>query len=713
MYYYQLDALRLRETFAPALQGMNNSMREAEIFLKCIELYPIYIQKDDLFAGWYGFESKEALEGIYSCAKTLSEPEVETSEQVKWLFKQGYLPAGHDIAHHISDYKAILARGINAYIEDVKAELKNPDNNEDKNNYLLSMLKALGGAELLSSRFAMLAEKCADEVENAEDKKRLRTIAEICKKVPMQPPTDFLEAVQAVCFVRMLNCMSTFTCISVSLGNFDQYMYPYYLKSKEKGMTDEEVTSIILQLFRMLDNYGGKDCALSVGGVDENGNDITNELSYLLVRAEKQSKLCSPLFVARINKNTPAEFMRELVSKELFEMGQPSFYSEENCYEAIVKRGVEKERAKQYQISSCMNIAMADSDVVNAWGCRANTHLALELALNGGKAFGDNIGVPLKTKPKSDYKNIDEVFEQYKAYMTELFDYAMDWSAEHTRIFANEFPAPWLSALAKTCVQRGKDRWGGGAEFQIMVIEMMGFANTADSFTAIETLVFDEKKYTVAELVEAAKANYENYEAIHWDLLKCDKYGMNKERADKNARKLLDLNADICQNKQKENVYYAPSLHTLWNDVYWGKGIGAFLDGRRAGEPVNKNAGPSTSVRNAGPTNVVLSATKIDQSRYSGGQALDVHIGVRNLETVTNRDKIAAFIRTYFSLGGLQIQVNGLSTETLQKAYNSPEKYPNLMVRIGGHSRYFNEFGNEMKLKFIERFKVEEGAFGS
>jgi formate C-acetyltransferase len=265
--------------------------------------------------------------------------------------------------------------------------------------------------------------------------------------------------------------------------------------------------------------------------------------------------------------------------------------------------------------------------------------------------------------------------------------------------------------LTEDCISRGKDRWNGGALYHDIVVETFALADTADAFTAIQKLVFEEKKYTLEQFVQAARANYEGFEELHRDILACPKYGMGEPAADENAQCLARLYADLCEARYAENRRYLPSLHTLSSDISWGVQRPAFFGGRKAGEPVAKNAGPTTAARKAGPTNLVLSAGSLDQTRYSGGQALDIHIGVRNLDSVANRDKIAALIRTYFELGGLQIQVNGLSVDTLKKAYADPAAYPDLIVRIGGHSRYFNDFDDTMKRRFIERFEVEEGAF--
>ena len=715
MYEYELKFSRLRAKYESEWEGLSKPMREARLFRKALELYPLHIRCGDVLAGWYGYASREEMEKVYGDvpdqSSILPEPPHDGKTPVEWLKKHGFKPGSYDRGHYELDYQTLLARGLDAYLADVEKELQNSENSAEKNEYLLGMRAALACAEVFSNRYADLAEQMAREEADETEKNKLLRMAAACRKLPMKPAEDFFEAVQSAYLIWSLSCISYGTWVSVSFGSFDQFMYPYYQKSKEKGMTEEEMIEILLQLFRMLDVYNGVDCVISVGGVDADGNDLTNELSYLLVKAEKHSKLRSPLFVARVNRNTPQKLMRELISSELFEMGQPSFYSEENCLAAMRGRGIDEATARGYGISTCMNPVIPGSEVTHGWGCMVNTHLPLELTLNNGRPICGELPIALKTKPRADYQNADEIFAQYERYLRELFEIAMTWQQEHTVRHAKEFPNPFLSALTNDCIKRGKDRWDGGAVYHNLVIEAFGFANTADAVTAIEKLVFEEKKYRVSDLIEAARADYEGYEALHKDLLQCDKYGMNVERADRNAYRVLSIVSNICEENRAENRRYLPSMHTLWTDVEWGAKRSAFLDGRRAGEPVNKNAGPSTLVRRVGPTSIALSACKMDQIRFSGGQALDVHIGIRNMDSERNRDKIAAYIQTYFRLGGLQLQINGLTSETLQRAYDKPADYPNLMVRIGGHSRYFNDFTNRMKQEFIQRFRVEEGAF--
>lgn len=715
MYYYQLPFNRLRSKYQSDWKGLSNPMREATLFRKVIELYPIHIQQGDLIAGWYGFDSKERMEALYEDFVPLHSdvellPQGDGSPE-KCLQKNGVKAGRYDRGHYELDYQTLLARGINAYLGDVEKELQRSDMSDAKKEYLLGMKAALACAEVFSNRYAELAEQMATQATDEKEKSRLLRMSAACRRLPMNPARDFFEAVQSAYLIWSLNCISYGEWVSVSFGSFDRFMYPYYQSSKENGMTDGEVIGILLQLFRMLDVYNGVDCVLSVGGMDEHGNDLTNELSYLIVEAEKRSRLRSPLFVARINKNTPQKLMRELISSELFEIGQPSFYSEENCLSAMMKRGIDEKTARNYGVSTCMNFVIPGSEVTHGWGCMLNTHLPLELALNNGQPICGTLPIDFQTKPRGKYKNTDEILDQYRSYLREIFEIAMTWQQENTARCAKEFPNPWLSALTNDCIRRGCDRWDGGAVYHNLIVEAFGFAHTADAVTAIERLVFEEKKYSIEELIKAARADYGGYETLRKDLLQCEKYGMNHDRADRNARRVLSLVCDVCEENRTENRRYLPSLHTLWYDVEWGGKRPAFLDGRHAGEPVNKNAGPSPLVRSAGPTSIALSACKIDQTRLNGGQALDVHIGIRNLDTERNRDKIAAYIQTYFQLGGLQLQINGLTAQTLQNAYEHPEKYPVLMVRIGGHSRYFNEFNDRMKKDFIQRFRLEEGVF--
>lgn len=711
-YFYTTNREYARTVvYKDAVAGMTLPEREAFLFQKYLEDIPIYIEDADLFAGWYGYPEGEEPEEILAFNRTCPNILMRNypADHARWKLDREFCfnACGFDRSHDLMDCKTILERGLNAYIRDVEARLETVPADSSEGIYLAAMKQALEASSIFTNRYADLAEKMAQEASDEKEKQRLLRIEKVCRKVPMEPAEDFYEAIQALYFLYSFNCVSDDGWVSVSFGSFDQYVYPYYLKSKAQGCTDEEMEALLVQLYGMLDIYEGQDCALCIGGIDELGNDLTNELSYLVVSAEKKSRKRAPLLAVRVNPKTPKKLMDELVDSRLFAIGQPTFYSETECLEAVKGRGIAEEKAKTYQISTCMQLVFPGETAMASWGINTNMHLPLELTLNNGKPFRGELPVALKTEPKTEYRNVDEICEQYKLYSRELFGYVKEYCLKDLELRRAE-PNPWLSAVGHDCIELGKDRYDGGSKYLDIIVQQFAFANAADALGAVEKLVFEDQKYSIEELVNAAVHNYEGYEEIRKDILNCPKYGQNIEKADEKARRLLGIMTDICEENWEKDTRYLSSLHTLNADVDRGARLSAMLDGRLAGEPVNKNAGPANEARTNGPTAVVMSATRIDQKRLSGGQALDVHFAVKNIDVPDKKNKIAALIKTYLANGGMQMQVNALSAESLKKAYDEPEKYRDLIVRIGGHSRYFYELSDSVKLEFIERFSKEE-----
>ena len=487
-------------------------------------------------------------------------------------------------------------------------------------------------------------------------------------------------------------------------------MYSYYQASRAKGVSDALICQQTENLFAIMSAYNGNDGALSIGGADEQGNDLCNPLSLLLIKMFKRSTLPAPLFVVRVNRQMPQDIFLSTVDRQLFEKGQPTFYSEEECLRAVRHRGIGESYARRYAINNCMGLFIPGEEVVSSWGCVLNMHLPLELAVNYGNPLLGMLPFSLKTTPVLDFENIEDLYDLYRTYLTEIFDICIAYNRRKLDEGVRNDPNPWVSALTPSCIERARDRWDGGARFQSITVECLCFGMTGDAFTAIEELVFTRKKYTLEQLITAAQYNYEGYEEIRNDILRCPKYGMGNPVADGHTRRVLKIAADLCDSRQTENWYYLPSLHTLTADVTHGQKYYATLDGRLKGEPLNKNAGPTNLIRGLGPTITALSAASLDQYRLSGGQALDLHFNAQDLDDPEKRDKIAALIKTYLSTGGLQLNVNALSTDTLKAACERPWDYKDLIVRIGGHSRYFVDLKPETRREFIHRMSIEEGA---
>ena len=310
-------------------------------------------------------------------------------------------------------------------------------------------------------------------------------------------------------------------------------------------------------------------------------------------------------------------------------------------------------------------------------------------------------------KPKIP-TNLDELLDLYKTYLEKLLEVAFYFCRRNRNICAVNFPNPFISAITDGCVESGLDR-AIGARYNTETIETMALVNTANAICAIDKLVFKQKKYTLQNYVLATKRSYEEDTELLADIKGCEKYGTNNKYADGVAIKLCEMVSEICKKNSSKNEYFIPSLHTLDSNIWFGMGLYTTLDGRLKGEPVAKNAGPTTDVRTADVTNVFLSAAALPQRLYSGGQPIDVYFSPSTLKTQEKRDKIKALIKTYFTLGGLQVQVNSVDVKTLERAYENPQEYSNLIVRIGGYSMRFTWLYKHVQKEFIERFKKENG----
>jgi formate C-acetyltransferase len=706
---YRLHELS-RERYFDELKTEPAPVREALMFRKTLEDIPICIREGDFIASWHGYEETSEItmpknSRGFEVRDTYTSEERRTNEV---LNSQFLIEPGYSLAHTCIDYKGILEKGLKVYAVTVERELKKPRTGEEKAVTLKAMLMSLEAVSLYAKRFSDLARNLAGKAETEEDKNRLFKIHRALAKVPMEGADDFFEALQAVWILHSVTGISEKSWASIALGRFDQYLYPYYKMSLEKGETREQMSQWLKHFFLLLDSYGHFDCALNIGGMDGNGRDQMNDLSRLLIEVEKELRLRAPIFAVRINENTPDSVLEELVVPELFQIGQPTFYGEETCRKAMSYRGVRAEEAVDFSVNSCMGLAVAGKEIANMWGCKFNTHLPLELAAGNGRPLFGEMPFPLKTQAAKRPRNLEELFSLYREYARELLDRALELSRKAALYYAVNSPNPFLSAITEGCVERGQDR-SIGAVYETTTVETMALINTGNAFNAIDTLVFTEKRYTLDDFVKAAGNNYAGHEDMLAAIKGCEKYGTADAGADTCCARLAEILAELCGELNTGNILYLSSLHTLEVNVAYGRRLYATFDGRLKGEPVNKNAGPTNDVRKHDPTSMILSAASLPQYTFSGGQPIDLSFDKNSLSNAESRKKIAALIRVYFKSGGMQFQVNSIDPETLEKAYRDPDQYRNLIVRIGGYSMRFCDMHRDVQAEFIERFKRESG----
>lgn len=675
----------VRKSHYEYLNGLTPVKRFAEKFRIATELLAFEVRAEDEIAGWFKFE-EDCRDNVQFDDEI---PDDKTMRIINMPEKFGSR-TNVDRGHTLVAYEAILNDGLIAYEEKIDHELALYPEDE----YLTAMKSTLLSVKNFTDRIAGLTDWKLAECEACE-KARLGVMRDMLKKVPYYPAENFREAVQSVWIIHFLLPLAENAWYSISLGRFDEYMYPFYKKSLQDGMTRAEAKKILHNLYKLLNSYADGACLLNVGGASY------NELSELLIECQKDFALPAPILGARVTEETPEHIWNLLIDEKLFSMGQPTFYGEKPCLHALLEKGVPAEEAGGFSNNSCMGVSIAGNEFNSMWGCVFMVSAALEAALNGGKLLNDkcDIIVPGICQPDS----AEEIFENFEKCAGYLLNICA--KSYETRAVLSEKTEPdcFVSILTDGCIEKHCDRISG-AKYHNVTVECMGMINVSDGIFAVDKLVFQDKKYTLDEVNRAVKQNFEGSEALRTALLQCRKFGENAE-ADPYAVRVAEILQRLIRSYDHGNRYYSPSLHTLDANVGYGAGWGAGYDGRYAGAPFAKNAGAANEVRTSDPTSMIVSSSALPQYKFFGGQPIDVNFQtdmVRN-----HKNEIKALVKVYFERGGLQFQVNSLSSKLLRDAADNPEKYPNLVVRIGGYSIYFNHISKASKEEFIERFAKE------
>lgn len=670
--------------------------REAKIFEYTCREIPIDIWDTDVIGGHYGVKDgapyKVENPKRFDYTRVLSDEDSRIRIEMN---KRFHNQLDFTCGHICTDYEFVINNGLKAYEGKILTE-KGKECSPEKSLMLDAMLTEIKAVKTYASRFSALAgEKSNERLQNA------------LSRVPYEGARDLFEAMASVWIIHSVVPMSDGLWASISIGRMDQYLYPFYLDAIKSGISRDEIKSYFKNLYVFLETYGDGACALNIGGMDKDGNDLINDLSRLILEIEKELLTASPIFAVRINENTPEDIIDECIDLKLFSIGQPTFYGEKSCREALWHRGVPSDDAVNFTVNSCMGIYMVGEEIASMWGFVCNMHLPLELAVNGGE--GINSSLPYESKVAyKEPTNLDELIALYEKYLHEIFAICLPINRKNAYEFAANRPNPLTSLMTAGCIESGLDR-AVGAKYNTETVETFGLVNAADAMCAIDTLVFTQKKYTLAQLIEAAKADYIGYDNILRDIKTCKKYGMNDERADGIARRLVEMTARLCKEFDSDNVHFVPSLHTLDGNVWFGTKLYSTLDGRIKGSPIAKNAGPSNEARTPNPTSLMLSAASLDQKLFDGGQPIDIYFDRSTLSTKNGRNKIKALIKTYFELGGIQLQVNSIDIDLLERAYENPQDYPDLIVRIGGYSIRFSWLPKVTMREFIDRFKKDSG----
>ncbi|MDI6873018.1 pyruvate formate lyase family protein [Candidatus Solincola sp.] len=624
--------------------------------------------------------------------------------------------------HLIPDYPRVLREGLRGICEELERRRGESDDPSYR-DFLEALIIACEGARELALRYAEEAERLAGEEKDEARAMELREIARICRKVPWEPAETFHEAVQSIWFTHMLvMAAESYPGAGLSHGRFDQYMYPYYRKDLDSGRLTREQAKEILQCYwvkhnyaydfqcRVLSNQGinsGFGQLMTLGGIDAEGNDASNELTWLLLEVIEEMNMLEPKPNIRLHSKTPEPLLQRVAEMIARAQGSPFLMNfDENAMRGLEWQGLPKERLWDYAPVGCLENTLQGDDRSGTVDVNVNLAKAVEMVFFRGRDAATSKRIGPDTGPVEKFSTWEEFRRAFEVQLKALLDYVLDISDEADRIRAEYEPTPYLSALVGGCAEKGRDITQGGARHNYITVEGVAFATTADSLTAVKKLVFEDRKVNLGELKKALEDNFEGHEALRLTLLnKAPKYGNDDDYADEVARWLSRTwTEEVFKRTSPATGRRYRGGYLSWN--YWisfAPSTAATPDGRKRGTYLSNAIGPVDGADRNGPTAVTLSVGKLGLETAPNGASHTISFSPSLLRDAEHIEKLMAFLRAYGEKGGTALQVNVIDPDTLREAQRRPEEYRNLLVRVTGYNAYFVMLGKEIQDEIIAR----------
>ena len=492
---------------------------------------------------------------------------------------------------------------------------------------------------------------------------------------------------------------------------------------------------------------------LIAGGQNIHGEDATNDLSFMCMNATMHVHLPQPSFSVRVWNKTPHEFMIRAAEVVRTGIGQPAYYNDEVIIPSLMSRGVSLEDARDYNIIGCVEPQKSGK----TWGWHDaaffNMCRPMELVFSNGMDAGEQISI--KTGEISELDTFEKFYDAYKKQMNYMIALLVNADNAIDVAHAERCPLPYLSSMVDDCIKAGKTPEQGGAVYNFTGPQGFGVANVADALYAIKTLVYEQKKFTLAELKEALDANFgkdgfdaesikkitekvatelaakgqtvteaevkQIYDAVSRNasgggrhaeiremILEAAKFGNDNAEVDEIARDAAYTYTRPLETfKNPRGGIFQAGLYPVSANVPLGAQTGATPDGRYAYTPVADGVSPTAGMDKNGPTASANSVSKLDHGIASNGTLFNMKFHPSVLEGRSGLEAFTALIRGYFDQKGSHMQFNVVSRETLRDAQAHPEKYKSLVVRVAGYSALFTTHSKSLQDDIINR--TEQG----
>ena len=617
------------------------------------------------------------------------------------------------------DFPRVLNEGLVSLIAEAETELKNLRHSGGdslaRQRYLQAVILMHRAVVDFAARYSNLAASMAETESSPARKRELRLMAEICRSVPANPARTFREALQSFWFIFLMICPSP----TAAAGRFDQYMYPFYQADKDAGrITDEEALELLeclrikdMQLNRVSGERNRKKNAglakwhnWTIGGVTSDGRDATNELTYLLLEAAKETRLPHHTLTLRVHQDTPEKLMIKALEVVKTGIGMPAFVGDRSYTAYFMRYGIPPEEAREYVLTGCLDANLPGKSRTVAIGMFV-VPLVFDIFLHNGIDPGTGMRAGIETGDLESFADYDQFVAAFKKQLRYFMEIAAEKDNLELLIERELFPDAFRSSLMADGIAIGRDLLCRTMPFENgAVLNPVGMINVADSLAAVKKLVYEEKKISMGDLKRALDLDWQGCEDLRKMCLRAPKFGNGDSYVDEVTADLYEFWADTAN--ELPTVFesnHKVSAISITSHQPGGALTGATPDGRHAHETcADGTVSPMQGRDTQGPTAVMRSALRINQDPYQA-TLMNMKFHPSVLQSDEDLRKLSVMIKTYLEHGGKHVQFNVVSREVLLKAQQNPAQYRDLVVRVAGYSAYFTQLNGAVQDEVIAR----------
>lgn len=643
----------------------------------------------------------------------------------------------HGISHTIPDFKKLLEMGISDIIKEIE-EVNKDTKDPTRKAFYSGMKHSLDGVLIYAKNLKNEAQRQLRELknENSIDSDRINSLKKMVgslENVPAHPAHSFRDAITAI-WVLWLCLHQENHNAGLSLGRLDQILYPYFENDMESATSDEERRLITENVIRLIGAFylkcqdhlplvpdvgnklfGGSssDQALTVGGITPEGKNSVNDLTYIFLKVTEILCLRDPNVNARfhLEKNS-TQYLQRLCEVNINTTATPSIHNDKLMIETLKNHGFSEEDAYNWAATGCVEPTSIGKHFGHTGSLMVNIVAPIEFLINNGyhSLIHHRVGIETGEFNLETFPTFESLISGYKKQLSFVIDSTVEYNNNLGEIHQIIHPTPLLSALFEGPLKKGMDVVDGGAKYNSTGTTMIGLTDVVDSFIVLKKLVYDQKRYTLEDFKKAIGRNFSQTEdkLLLEYIKKIRKFGSNDEETNEFATEIMDF---IYKEYAKYTNYrggkYFTGYWSMSQHVAFGKLSAALPSGRLEGKAFTPGLTPSPGSSDQLIENI-KSVAQLDFTKTPDNVAFNIKlVPGANDSHEEALEQFVGYTKSYFDLGGMQMQFNVVTSDTLRDAMAHPEQYRWLMVRISGYNAYFITLNEETQIELIERYEFK------